>query len=130
MPIITLTPFIYAAVFFISLIIGWMIDGFAVRVATRFVTGKRISLSRGMLVALVSIVVFAILFIIFSIFTPIVGLIVALIGMIYVVKRLVYTSWFGGFGVALVAWIILVIIYAIIAFLFGGIAYTNVFHHM
>ncbi|MCL4438051.1 MAG: hypothetical protein M1616_01615 [Candidatus Thermoplasmatota archaeon] len=122
MPLITIAPALYAVVFLIALIIGLVIDGFAIKLAVSVVTGKNIHLSRGMFVSLVSIIIFAILFVIFSIFTPVVGFIVALLGMIYVIKNMVRTSWLGGFGIAIVAWIILVVIYAILSFLFGEFA--------
>jgi hypothetical protein len=122
MPIITISPALYVIVFFITLIIGLIIDGFAIKLSVSLVTGKKIHLSRGMLVSLVSIIIFAILFVIFSLFTPVVGFIVALLGMIYVIKNMVRTTWLGGFGIAIVAWIILVVMYAIIFFVFGQFA--------
>ncbi len=122
MPIITISPALYVIVFFITLIIGLIIDGFAIKLSVSLVAGKKIHLSRGMLVSLVSIIIFAILFVIFSLFTPVVGFIVALLGMIYVIKNMVRTTWLGGFGIAIVAWIILVVMYAIIFFVFGQFA--------
>ena len=122
MPIITISPALYVIVFFITLIIGLIIDGFAIKLSVSLVTGKKIHLSRGMLVSLVSILIFAMLFVIFSLFTPVVGFIVALLGMIYVIKNMVRTTWLGGFGIAIVAWIILVVMYAIIFFVFGQFA--------
>ena len=122
MPIITISPALYVIVFFITLIIGLIIDGFAIKLSVSLVTGKKIHLSRGMLVSLVSIIIFAMLFVIFSLFTPVVGFIVALLGMIYVIKNMVRTTWLGGFGIAIVAWIILVVMYAIIFFVFGQFA--------
>ena len=122
MPLITISPALYVIVFFITLIIGLIIDGFAIKLSVSMVTGKKIHLSRGMLVSLVSIIIFAILFVIFSLFTPVVGFIVALLGMIYVIKNMVRTTWLGGLGIAIVAWLILVVIYAIIFFIFGQFA--------
>jgi apolipoprotein N-acyltransferase len=103
---------------FLTLLISWVIDGFVVRIATSSVIRKKISIGRGMIIALLSIIAFAILFLIFSIFTPIIGFIVGLIGMVYVVKSMVGTGWGNGFLIAIIAWILLVIIYFIISAIF------------
>ena len=102
----------------LTLLISWVIDGFVIKIATSAVISKKISVGRGMVIALFSIIAFAILFLIFSIFTPIIGFIVGLLGMIYVVKSMVRTGWVNGFLIAIVAWILLVIIYFVISALF------------
>ncbi len=102
----------------LTLLISWIIDGFVIKIATSAVISKKISVGRGMVIALFSIIAFAILFLIFSIFTPIIGFIVGLLGMIYVVKSMVRTGWVNGFLIAIVAWILLVIIYFVISALF------------
>ena len=102
----------------LTLLISWIIDGFVIKIATSAVISKKISVGRGMVIALFSIIAFAILFLIFSIFTPIIGFIVGLLGMIYVVKSMVRTGWVNGFLIAIIAWILLVIIYFIISALF------------
>ena len=102
----------------LTLLISWVIDGFVIKIATSAVISKKISVGRGMVIALFSIIAFAILFLIFSIFTPIIGFIVGLLGMIYVVKSMVRTGWVNGFLIAIIAWILLVIIYFIISALF------------
>ena len=102
----------------LTLLISWVIDGFVIKIATSAVISKKISVGRGMVIALFSIIAFAILFLIFSIFTPIIGFIVGLLGMIYVVKSMVRTGWANGFLIAIIAWILLVIIYFIISALF------------
>lgn len=100
---------------FLSLLISWIIDGFVIKISTSAVVSKKISLGRGMVIALFSIIAFAVLFLIFSLLTPIVGFIVGLLGMIYVIKSMVKTGWISGFLIAIIAWIILVIIYFVIA---------------
>jgi hypothetical protein len=102
----------------LTLLISWVIDGFVIKIATSAVISKKISVGRGMVIALFSIIAFAILFLIFSIFTPIIGFIVGLLGMIYVVKSMVRTGWVNGFLIAIIAWILLVIIYFVISALF------------
>lgn len=102
----------------LTLLISWIIDGFVIKIATSAVISKKISVGRGMVIALFSIIAFAILFLIFSIFTPIIGFIVGLLGMIYVVKSMVRTGWVNGFLIAIIAWILLVIIYFVISALF------------
>ena len=102
----------------LTLLISWIIDGFVIKIATSAVISKKISVGRGMVIALFSIIAFAIPFLIFSIFTPIIGFIVGLLGMIYVVKSMVRTGWVNGFLIAIVAWILLVIIYFVISALF------------
>ena len=102
----------------LKLLISWVIDGFVIKIATSAVISKKISVGRGMVIALFSIIAFAILFLIFSIFTPIIGFIVGLLGMIYVVKSMVRTGWVNGFLIAIIAWILLVIIYFVISALF------------
>jgi hypothetical protein len=103
---------------FVTLLISWFIDGFVIKIATSAVISKKISVGRGMVIALFSIIAFAVLFIIFSIFTPIIGFIVGLLGMIYVVKSMVRTDWVNGFLIAIIAWILLVIIYFVISAIF------------
>ena len=102
----------------LTLLISWIIDGFVIKISTSAVISKKISIGRGMVIALFSIIAFAILFLIFSIFTPIIGFIVGLLGMIYVVKSMVRTGWVNGFLIAIIAWILLVIIYFVISALF------------
>ncbi|MCL5803366.1 MAG: hypothetical protein ACYCPR_03405 [Thermoplasmataceae archaeon] len=101
-----------------TLLISWIIDGFVIKLSTSVVVSKKISLGRGMAIALLSIIAFAILFLIFSILTPVVGFIVGLLGMIYVIKSMVGTGWISGFLIAIIAWIILVVIYFILSFIF------------
>lgn len=103
---------------FVTLLISWLIDGFVIKIATSAVISKKISVGRGMVIALFSIIAFAVLFLIFSIFTPIIGFIVGLLGMIYVVKSMVRTGWVNGFLIAIIAWILLVIIYFVISAIF------------
>ncbi|WP_393971423.1 hypothetical protein OXIME_001699 [Oxyplasma meridianum] len=103
---------------FLTLLISWIIDGFVIKIATSSVIRKKISVGRGMIIALLSIIAFAVLLLIFSIFTPIIGFIVGLIGMVYVVKSMVGTGWLNGFLIAIIAWILLVIIYFVISAIF------------
>jgi len=108
---------------FLTLLISWIIDGFVIKISTSAVVSKKISLGKGMVIALFSIIAFAVLFLIFSLLTPIVGFIVGLLGMIYVIKSMVKTGWITGFLIAIIAWIILVIIYFII-----GVVLALLFH--
>ena len=94
-----------------TLLISWIIDGFVIKLSTSVVVSKKISLGRGMAIALLSIIAFAILFLIFSILTPVVGFIVGLLGMIYVIKSMVGTGWISGFLIAIIAWIFIEAIY-------------------
>jgi len=117
------------AVFILALVIALIIDGFAVRVSVSVVTGKKISVSKGTAISIVAIVAFAVFFLLFSLLTPIVGFFFGLLAMIYVIKSMVNTGWVDGFFVAIIAWVILVFVYLVIALIFGGLVVVQTFPH-
>ncbi|MEM3676484.1 MAG: hypothetical protein QXV22_05445 [Thermoplasmataceae archaeon] len=117
------------SVFLIALVIALIIDGYAVKLSASVVLNKRISVGRGAAISVIAIIAFAFLFVIFSLLTPIVGMLFGLIGMVYVIKTMLNTGWINGFFVAIVAWIIIIVVYLLIALIFGGLTLLQAFPH-
>jgi len=108
----------------IGFIIGWIIASIPVWLASKAVS-RHSSFPRAMLATLGGIIVFAIILAIFTaiglaVGLPILGtlgLLFGFIGVLGVFKALFDTGWGGAFLIAILAFVILVIIDLILAFL-------------
>lgn len=108
----------------IAFIIGWIIISIPIWIASKFVS-RDSSFPRAMLASLSGIIVFTIISIIFSgiavalglpIIT-IIGLLFAFLGVLGVFKVVFDTGWGGAFLIAVLAFVIVIVINLILAFL-------------
>lgn len=111
----------------IALIILWVIISIPAYIAGKIVTAGKSTFGEAMLATLFGPIVYAIVLLGVSFFLGtvigsaayILALILALIAWVWVYKATFRTGWLGGIAIAILAFIIFVIIGAIIAALFG-----------
>ncbi|HML03870.1 MAG TPA: hypothetical protein VK487_10945 [Candidatus Bathyarchaeia archaeon] len=111
----------------IALIILWVIISIPAYIAGKIVTAGKSTFGEAMLATLFGPIVYAIVLLGVSFFLGtiigsaayVLALILALIAWVWVYKATFRTGWLGGIAIAILAFIIFVIIGAIIAALFG-----------
>jgi hypothetical protein len=111
----------------IALIILWVIISIPAYIAGKVVTAGKSTFGEAMLATLFGPIVYAIVLLGVSFFLGtvigsaayILALILALIAWVWVYKATFRTGWLGGIAIAILAFIIFVIVGAIIAALFG-----------
>lgn len=100
------------------LLISWIIDSFPVWLSAKFFSNHD-SYPRAMLATLAGVVVFGILAGAFGLISPLLGLIIGFIGLLAVFKAIFEVGWGGAFAIAIISFIIIIIIGAILGLLFG-----------
>ena len=122
----------------IGLIILWIIVSIPVWLAGKAVTGGKATFGDAMIATLFGPIVYVVTLIIVGYFLGtligstayIIALILALIAWIWVYKASFRTSWLGGIGIAILAWIIFVVISIIFGALFHVAVPGTFFPHI
>ncbi|MGD0204783.1 MAG: hypothetical protein ABSC20_12900 [Candidatus Bathyarchaeia archaeon] len=122
----------------IGLIILWIIVSIPVWLAGKAVTGGKATFGDAMIATLFGPIVYVVTLIIVGYFLGtligstayIIALILALIAWIWVYKASFRTSWLGGIGIAILAWVIFVVISIIFGALFHVAVPGTFFPHI
>jgi hypothetical protein len=99
----------------IGFLIGLVIIGGVIYVAGRMVVGERAKLGSAVTIAVLGVVLGGLI----GIILPVIGWIIALVVWIYLIKRFFSCGWPAAFGVGLLAVIIWVVIWIVLAAIVG-----------
>ena len=99
----------------VGFLIGLVIIGGVIYVAGRMVVGERARLGSAVTIAFLGVVLGGLI----GIILPVIGWIIALVVWIYLIKRFFSCGWPAAFGVGLLAVIIWVVIWIVLAAIVG-----------
>lgn len=121
----------------IGLFVAWIVISVPLYLAAKVVAGKKATFGKALIASLIGpIVEYLFLFVFILFLTPFIGLvaipislIIAVIILIYVYASIFNTSWLGGLGIAIIAFIISFIVIGIFSAFFAFLPFgTSVFH--
>ena len=121
-------------VYLIGLIVLWFVISIPVYFAGKAVKAGRASIGEAMGATLGGVIAYYIVFFIIAYFlgavigssAAAIGLVLGLIVWLAVFRSVFHTSWFGAIGIVVLAWIILLILDAILVAAFG-VSFPNFF---
>ena len=130
----TASTLLIFAYLIIAFIVAWLIASVPVYIAARMVSGKRATFGRALIASLrgpIVVVVFlllvsSLLFPFLFLFAYLIGIIASILALSYLFGSIFSTGMVGGFGIAILSFIVTIVVFAVLSFIITLVAGVTV----